>query len=234
MRVLGIGAHPDDCEMYCGGTLAKYARLGHEVFICVATNGEVGNLVLNAKETVEARRKEAKAATDLIGAELLMLDFQDQAFLMNMEARDAFIDVLRYVQPDVVFTHYPDLHCSDHYNVGRLANDVIFMPKCPNIKTKHPAITNDLPVMYFFDTPGGIGFEPDEYVDITEDMETKRKLIKCHASQDKYMEDNYGRSLTDVSDIVAAFRGNQVGVTYAEGFIRVKIWGRNRPGTLLP
>ena len=81
MNVLAIGAHPDDVEILCAGTLAKYAAAGHKVFIGIATNGDVGSQVMSRDEIREIRHAEAKNAADVIGAELLWLGLVTSSYL---------------------------------------------------------------------------------------------------------------------------------------------------------
>ncbi|MBQ7224838.1 MAG: PIG-L family deacetylase [Clostridia bacterium] len=73
MNILAIGAHPDDIENSCGGTLAKYAKLGHKVFTATATNGNVGSSTLSMEEIARVRKEEARRAAAHIGAEYIWL-----------------------------------------------------------------------------------------------------------------------------------------------------------------
>ena len=77
LRVLAAGAHPDDIEICCAGTLARYAEEGHKTFISITCRGNAGTLDESAEEIVKIRAKEAKKAADIIGAELITLDFGD-------------------------------------------------------------------------------------------------------------------------------------------------------------
>ena len=79
MRVLFIGAHPDDFEYFCAGTFARYARQGHELYVAIATNGNIGSHIHETKEEIAAiRLEEAKEACALIGAKLIWMDFDDE------------------------------------------------------------------------------------------------------------------------------------------------------------
>ena len=78
MRVLAVGAHPDDLELLCGGTLAKYAQLGHHVTMAVATNGEVGSMTLTKEEIAAVRKAEAAAAAAVIGADFVWMGYPDE------------------------------------------------------------------------------------------------------------------------------------------------------------
>lgn len=80
MNILAIGAHPDDIETSCGGTLAKYAKIDHKVFTATATNGNVGSATLPMDEIAKIRKEEARRAAEIIGAEYICLDYDDEMF----------------------------------------------------------------------------------------------------------------------------------------------------------
>ena len=85
MNVLFVGAHPDDIETWAGGTAALYAEQGHNLFFCVATNGNVGSSTLSKEEIAAVRHKEAENGAKIVDAELIWLDFEDE-FLMDSGA----------------------------------------------------------------------------------------------------------------------------------------------------
>ena len=220
MNILGIGAHPDDVEIYAGGTFAKFAERGDRITIAYATDGQMGHPTLPPDEIAAIRKGEAKAACDLLGAQMVWLGFQDEFFFHNDETRRAFVDVIRQAAPDVIFTHYPDMFSGDHTAVGQQASDAALIVNMPNIKTDHPPV--DIPQVYFWDAPSGVGFMPDQYVDVTDTFEMKKELVSCHKSQSEWLEWGYGIDYIELIEIVARFRGLQAGVKYAEGFKRVR------------
>ncbi|GBG07263.1 GlcNAc-PI de-N-acetylase [Paenibacillus sp. MY03] len=235
MNVLAIVAHPDDAEILCGGTLAKYAARGDQVTIAVSTNGEVGSPVLPKAEIAEIRRLEAIAAAEVIGAKLLWLNYPDEFLFDTAEVRLAFIEAMRSSKADVVLTHWPqDLYNPDHTVTGQVANDVAIMTTVPNIVTASEPLKK-IPVVYFVDSVAGIGFHPDEYVDITESMSTKKEMLGKHVSQvGDWLQDQYGSNAIEMIEVMSRFRGIQSGVRYAEGFVRAKAYPRNYTGSLLP
>ena len=103
MNVLFVGAHPDDIEAAAGGTAARYAAEGHQLFFCIATNGNVGSATLSANEIAAVRRREAQNGADLVGAELIWLDFDDEFLIDSRETRTRFIHAFRIARPDEVF-----------------------------------------------------------------------------------------------------------------------------------
>ncbi|MBT5487260.1 MAG: PIG-L family deacetylase, partial [Deltaproteobacteria bacterium] len=85
MKILAIGAHPDDVEFLCAGTLALYAAQGHEIFIAIATNGNVGSPTLEKNEISAIRKKESLEACKLINAKLIWMNFDDEWLFDNKE-----------------------------------------------------------------------------------------------------------------------------------------------------
>lgn len=235
MRVLACCAHPDDAELLAGGTLAKYAARGDEVFIAIVTNGEVGHPTMKKEQIAEVRHEEAMRAATIIGATLYWLGFPDEFLYDREETRLAFIDTIRRCRPDVVLTHWPgDLYNPDHTTTGQLINDVAIMTTVPNIVTDAPPCEK-IPVVYFMDSMAGVGFVPEEYVDISATLDTKQKMLAEHRSQvSDWLKDQYDVSMAEMVTISAQYRGIQAGVRYAEGFIRAKAWPRGVTGTLLP
>ena len=87
MRVLAVGAHPDDLEILCGGTLARFVQEGHEVVMCHATRGDRGSFVHTSEEIARIRGAEARRAAEICGAEYATLGFSDGE--INAADRDA-------------------------------------------------------------------------------------------------------------------------------------------------
>ena len=181
LNVLAIGAHPDDPEILCGGTLAQYAKLGHNVFIAYLTDGSGGG-ILPGKKLSETRRKEGKKACDLIGAGMIWGGLPDAELVNNLESRGVTIDVIRQANPDVIITHFPDDQNADHRITSVLVQDANNFAVSYKIKTKHPRI-NKMAQIYFMESTFGVGFTPTDYVDITDVINLKRKMCLVHASQ---------------------------------------------------
>jgi LmbE family N-acetylglucosaminyl deacetylase len=109
MRVLAIGAHPDDIEIACSGTLAKCVKRGDTVIVCHVSSGNLGHVVIPPDKLRVIRANEAKKAGALAGIEVICAGFDDlEIFDNNKEARDKIVDIIRYADPDVIITHSPD------------------------------------------------------------------------------------------------------------------------------
>ncbi len=233
MRVLAVGAHPDDLEILCAGTLAKYAAGGHSVTMAVATNGDLGSTNLSTVETAALREKEARAAAGLIGAELIWMGYPD-AFLFSSEGvRRDCIDLLRRSRPDVVVTHDPNDYHADHRTVAQLLMDVRMLAAVPRIETEHPPAART-PELFFMDTIAGLGFLPEVYVDVSETFTTKQQMLAKHESQALWLKEQYGISFLEFIELTARYRGVQSGCRYAEGFRHWRVWPTSSAAGLLP
>jgi LmbE family N-acetylglucosaminyl deacetylase len=234
MVVLGIGCHPDDLEIGCGGTLAKYGRQGHKVFMCHITNGNLGHAVIEADELRRIRAGEAENAARILGAEAISLDVGDlQVEGSDKTVRDKLTEVARYVKPDLIITHNQEDYMRDHEQAGALACDVSFTVTIPHLYTPSPAVSG-FPPVYFMDTLAGINFIPTEYVDITEVMEQKLEAISCHESQVVWMREHDNIDFLDFVRTCNKYRGLQSNCAYAEGFRQYTVWPRMGTRRFLP
>ena len=228
MRLLAIGAHPDDVDILCGGTLALYAAAGHHVSIAIATSGNAGSATLTAEEIGTVRRREAEASCRVIGADLIWLGFDDEWLFNDRETRSAFIDAYRLARPDYVITHHPDDYHPDHRVTADVAEDARIPSAVRLVKTTLPAL-EDIPRLYRMDTVGGVGFEPEIFVDISETMPTKMAMVRAHASQRGWVEQTLGMNLEEFMRGQNALRGQQAGCELAEAFRAVATYPPARP-----
>jgi N-acetylglucosamine malate deacetylase 1 len=234
MRVLAVGAHPDDLEILCGGTLARFVQEGHEVVMCNATLGNRGSFEHSSEEIAEIRLREARQAAELAGAEHVTLGFTDgEVDASDRDQRLAVVDLVRETRPDLVLTHSPNDYMSDHNEVSRLVFDCSFHATLPLYETARPAHGTVTPI-YFFDTVMGLGFQPTEYVDVTATIETKVAMLEAHASQLTWLRDHDGIDVVEQMRAATRFRGLQCGVRYAEGFVPCLTWLRGTTRRLLP
>ena len=137
MRVLAIGCHPDDVEIACSGTLAKFVKRGDKVIVCHASSGNLGHVIIPPDELKKIRAEEARRAGALAGIEVICGGFDDlEIFDNNKKARDMMVDVIKYANPDLIITHNPDDYMPDHTAVSRLVFDASFTATLPNYKSK--------------------------------------------------------------------------------------------------
>ena len=233
MRVLAVGAHPDDLEILCSGTLARYVAQGHQVTMAHVSRGDKGHTEIPHPEVEQVRDKEAIRAAEVIGAQSMSLGFLDGQIFVSDESIRRLVDMIRVAKPDVIITHYPDDYHGDHKAVAKLVLDASFMAAVPYYVTTEPAHPVTPPI-YFMDTLAGIGFTPTEYVDITDTLELKKEATAQHVSQITWLKEHHATDILDFIEIVAHFRGLQCGATYAEGFRQWQAWGRLAAKRLLP
>lgn len=234
MRVLAIMCHPDDMELTCSGTLLKYKAQGHEVIACHAANGNMGHYEIMPDELRTMRAKEAKNAADMGGFKIISADIDDLTINSSSEEQlKKIIAVIRFAKPDVIITHNPKDYCSDHNELSKLVFKASFDATCPHFMPElgEPA---DLTPLYYADTDLGLGNNPTEYVDITDYLETKEEMLRCHESQLTWLKEHDGIDVVMQLRNVAQFRGQQCGVAYAEAFTQELTSGRIRPYRVLP
>ncbi len=234
MRVLAVGAHPDDLEILCGGTLARFAREGHEVVMCNATTGNRGSFVHTSEEIGRIRLEEARRAAAVIGAEHVTLGISDcEVNAADPEQKRLVVDLVRDARPDLIITHYPNDYMGDHDEISKLVFACSFFATLPLYETgkqHHSAVTP----IYHMDTVFGIGFEPTEYVDVGDVVDAKVAMLEAHDSQLTWLRDHDGIDVVDQMKTATRYRGMQCGVAYAEGFRPCQTWLRGSTRRLLP
>ncbi len=235
MNILAIGAHPDDIEVNCAGTLARFAEQGHPVTIAVFTSGNMGDLQVPPDRLAAIRKQEAAASAAQIAARLLWPGITDELVFPNEEQRSIMIDLLREADPDVIITHSPNDYHPDHCYVSQLVFDSYFQKGLPHIPNqKRPACRFGQAQIYHMDNIGGINFLPVEYVDITSVFDTKKRMLECHQSQIKPMKELANTDMAEMIEVQARFRGFGAGCLMAEGFRRVEAYQRGLTRRILP
>ncbi|KAA3452272.1 PIG-L domain-containing protein [Mesorhizobium sp. SARCC-RB16n] len=167
MKILALGAHPDDIEIFMFGTMAAYAAQGAELIFAVATDGARGGKS-DPGVLARVRREEATAAAALLGATSRFLDFPDGGLVADAALIDALKTLISEIGPDLAVTHAPNDYHPDH----RALSDGVRI-----------AASFGVPVLHA-DTMGGTGFSPTHYVDISAHADIKAKAILMHQSQD--------------------------------------------------
>ena len=234
MKVLAVGAHPDDLEILCGGTLARFVQDGHEVVMCHVSRGDRGSFVHTSEEISHIRSEEARRAAEICGAEATTLGQSDgDVNAADPEQRRLMIDLVRETQPDLIVTHHPGDYMGDHNETSKLVFDCSFHATLPLLETRQPNYRKVTPI-YYMDTLMGLGFQPTEYVDVSAAIETKTAMLEAHQSQLTWLRDHDGIDVVEQMRTVSRFRGLQCGVEYAEGFVPCLTWLRPTTRRLLP
>ena len=184
MRVMLIGAHPDDCEYHCGGAAAIWAANGCELCFVSTTNGQSGHQQMKPTQLIPRRAREAAAAAGLVGAASLVLPIPDGYLEPSLDNRLMLIRQVRQFAPQVIITHRPNDYHPDHRYTSQLVQDAAFMLTVPQVAPEAPAMTR-MPVIFYwwdhFQKPAP--FKPDVVADIDGVYETKLEMLHQHASQ---------------------------------------------------
>jgi LmbE family N-acetylglucosaminyl deacetylase len=247
LRILIIGAHPDDPEWYAGGVAYMYAQQGHRVKMVSLTNGDAGHPTIYGAPLAKRRREEAAAAGAVLGVEgYVVLDNHDAALLPTLEVREQVVRIMREFKPDLVMTHRPWDYHADHRYTAQVVQDATIPAGHARSVLPDLPLLQPMPRMVFmwdeFTRP--YAFIPDVVVGIDDAIEKKVDALHCHTSQmyegmayfahAELLEDPAGRrawlwqhidpnlrAITDLyRDRLVALYGEEKGkqIKYAEAF----------------
>ena len=185
IRVIVIGAHPDDCDMDAGGTAALLASFGHAVKFLSVTNGDAGHQNKGGIELAGIRREEAKEAGKRLGIdEYEVLDNHDGQLVPSLNVRLQVIRKIREWNADVVIAPRPNDYHPDHRYTGILVQDAAYMVTVPKIAPDTPALKKNPVFLYtrdHFQRP--VPFRPDITIDVGEAFNKKIAALDAHQSQ---------------------------------------------------
>jgi LmbE family N-acetylglucosaminyl deacetylase len=184
LRVIMIGAHPDDCDQKGGGTAILLARMGYAVKFVSVTNGDAGHQSMGGGVLAKRRREEAIEAGKRFGVEYDVLDNHDGELLPTLEVRLQIIRKIREWNADVVIAPRPNDYHPDHRYTGVLVQDAAYMVAVPNVAADTPPLKKNPVFLYFqdfFQRPNT--FRPDVAIDISTVFEQKIHALDAHESQ---------------------------------------------------
>ena len=201
MNILAIGAHPDDIEFGCGGTLIKYTQKGHRLFLLVMTEGGSG-------AQTPTRVQEQMNSKEILGADKIYWGgSEDTHLVVDKELIGKIENVIQEVRPDFIFCSFPDDTHQDHRHLAQA------------IMSATRYIRNVL----FYEGPTTQNFKPHVFVDIADTLAKKMQALKAHRSQ--VMKTNIeDLSIIEVARSSANFRGIQGRVKYAEAFHSLRLF----------
>jgi LmbE family N-acetylglucosaminyl deacetylase len=184
LRILIIGAHPDDGDIKAGGTAAKWCALGHQVKLVSLCDGSAGHQSMWGAPLAERRRDEARAAGAVIGATYEVLDQPDGELQPTLAVRRQVIRMIRSFRPDLVITHRPTDYHPDHCYTGLLVQEAAYLLTVPAICRDTPHLERSPVILHFGDAfKKPCRFEPHVIVDIEDGLEKVVAMLHCHASQ---------------------------------------------------
>ena len=185
LRIIAIGAHPDDCDIKFGGTAAKLAKQGHLVKFLSVTNGDAGHQEMGGGELAKRRYKETQESARRLGiAEYEVLDNHDGELLPSIEVRRQVIRAIRRWKADIVVAPRPNDYHPDHRYTGVLVQDAAYMVVVPNVVSDTPPLENNPIFLYYqdgFQKPAP--FRPDVVVPLDDIWDTKINAMDAHTSQ---------------------------------------------------
>ena len=199
LRIVVVGAHPDDPESGCGGLIAKLTGAGHEVVCAYATACARGRMCGGRPER-EVREAEARAACELLRAKAMFFPYEHETFAVTPVILETFSQWLRDTAPHIVVAHWPiDTHLNHH-----AAGSIVW--QC---YLQRPAWQ-----LYFFEVMNErqtMAFMPGQYLDIGDVCELKRRAVLCHESQNP-------EEIWRAHERMHGQRGEECGVQSAEGY----------------
>lgn len=228
LDILAFGAHPDDVELACSGTLAKHKSLGLKTGVVDLTRGELGS-----RGSKELRDMESASAAKILGLDIREnLKFRDGFFVNDEYHRIKVIEIIRKYRPKIVFTNAPSDRHPDHGRGHQLVNDACFLSGLRKIETNFNGEAQEAwrppQVMHYIQDRY---FKPDIVVDISDFFDVRMQSILAYKSQ--FYDSKSGEPETYISkpEFLESLKtrqaewGRLIGVNYAEGFLFSRITG---------
>ncbi len=226
-RVAAVGAHPDDVEFMCSGTLKLLKEKGYDIYIGVLANGDCGSMLESQESITKIRREEALEAAGLLDAEFYPFGEFDLKIEFNNRTQMKVSEYIRMVDPLIVFTHPHEDYMVDHEITSRLVRTACFTGPIPNYSTYSvlpQSRTSHIPYLYYWSPLEGRDMYGDfveqrVHINITDVIDFKAEMLACHKSQrdwlmERHNMDKYIKTMKDT----AKRYGAKSGFTHAEGF----------------
>ncbi len=226
-RVLAVVAHPDDAELLCAGTLIRARADGASIGICVLCQGDKGQPDPPIADLGAQRSEEMRAAAGLIGAELLQGGFPDGTLHDSIPSRRTVIEMMRRFRPTLVLAHSAADYHPDHRAAAAVAEAASWFSAAAGHVTDSKPLSTP-PALWWIDTVEMVGFDPQCYVDVSDCVQLKKRMLDCHRSQLARGGDDDFAELQDLMLRQCRARGAQAGVQAAEAFQIHSVWKRAR------
>lgn len=224
--ILAIGAHPDDVELGCSGTIAKLISEGKKVAVIDLTKGELGT-----RGTDETRKLEAENASKIIGISAREnLEMKDGFFQNNEESQIKIVKMIRKYQPEIVFANALEDRHPDHAKAAKLISDACFLSGLMKIETDDNGLMQEAwRPKHIFHYIQWKNLKPDFVVDITDFMNIK--IAACMAYKTQFYDPDSTEPMTPIAtkDFLESLTyraqdlGRLSGCNYAEGFVSEKL-----------
>ena len=220
--VLGIFAHPDDAEIICAGTLSRLKKAGCSIHIATIASGDKGTSVHSREEIISIRNTEAGKAASLIGGTYHCLGFEDVYIMYDRETINKTTALIRRIRPDIVFTSSPADYMVDHVMTSLIVQTACFSAGIKNMDTDEEPF-EPVPFLYYCDPIEGTDkmgkpVKPSLYVDISDEIEVKERMLACHESQQSWLLSHHESEYILAMKRFSEKRGKEIKTGYAEGF----------------
>jgi len=228
-RVLAIGAHPDDVEFMCSGTLRLLRDRGYEISIGVLSNGDCGSMVEDQESITKTRRSESEDAAALLGASFFPLGEHDLRIELDDRTKMKVTELVRTIDPLIVFTHPHEDYMIDHEVTSRLVRTACFAASIPNYQTYSVMPykrTSHIPYLFYWSPLEGMDiygdFVPQKiHIDVSGQIQFKADMLACHRSQRDWLMKQHGMDkYIETMKNTASRYGRHCSFKYAEGFIQ--------------
>ena len=217
MRVIAIAARPGDAEFAIGGTLVRHRARGDDVTLVTVANGNSALHDVPPRELATRRRTEAETAAQHLGVDLIWMDHSDFAVQADAVTRVKLAETLRDHKPDLLLAPAPLGNILDATGAWDLARAATEMAAAPNVLCEGNPLPQP-PALLAYERAWTAGFTPTEFVDITDSLEAKHHALDAHVSLAASLRESHGVELGEAAETVAAYRGLQAGVAFAEAF----------------
>ena len=221
LDILVFGAHPDDVELGCGGTVIKEVQRGRKVGVIDLTRGELGT-----RGDVNSRDNESKKATDIMGVCMREnMNFKDGFFQDNEVHKLDLIQKIREYSPDIVITNAISDRHPDHARAAKITVDACFLSGLQKIDTKQP-VWRPKAIYHYIQYNN---LTPDFVVDITDQIDLKIKAVKAYSTQFYNPQSKEKETIISSKGFLESVTyraqdlGRQTNCEYAEGFISTQI-----------
>jgi N-acetylglucosamine malate deacetylase 1 len=223
--ILAIGAHPDDIEILCAGTLALLHEKQWQVEFATMTPGDCGSTTLSREKISRIRKAEAAKSAKVLGSNYHCMECDDIFITYDRSTLLKVIKLIRQVRPTIVLTMSPQDYMIDHEMTSAVVRTACFSAGIGNIKTRGAEPFMKMPYLYYFDPIEGkdilgVEIKASTIVNITSTMNIKEKMFRCHESQQSWLQAHH-----EIDDYInsslkrlSAKRGKEIGVAFAEGF----------------
>lgn len=217
-------AHPDDCEILAGGTMALLADAGWEIHVASMTPGDCGTMDLGPDEIGRIRRAEGAEGAKTLGGTYHCLEARDLFVMFDEPTLRRTMNLMRSIAPTLVITHSLDDYMMDHEMTARLARTATFGYAAPNAAVGRIPEGARLPHLYYADPIEGVDYygrsiAPTTWVDISSTITKKLNALKKHASQREWLMKHHGMDeYVDSTKSWSAKRGGEISTKYAEAF----------------